>query len=93
VSVPRALPDISISELSAVVRAVRAQPRWDRYLRASGLRAEALFAALVAIFLHSAMSPAWISSQARFQAHEENQMLSIRQLAVVSTKQQRAAEY
>ena len=77
----RALPEISRAELSAVVRAVRARPCRDKHLRA----AAGAFAAILLIFLHSASVAAWNSSQVPVGAQEENQMLSLRQIAVVSS--------
>ena len=78
---PRALPEISRAELSAVVRAVRARPCRDKHLRA----AAGAFAAILLIFLHSASVAAWNPSQVPVGAQEENQMLSLRQIAVVSS--------
>jgi len=76
-----ALPEISRAELSAVVRAVRARPCRDKHLRV----AAGAFAAILLIFLHSASVAAWNPSQAPVGAQEENQMLSLRQIAVVSS--------
>ena len=76
-----ALPEISRAELSAVVRAVRARPCRDKHLRV----AAGAFAAILLIFLHSASLAAWNPSQAPVGAQEENQMLSLRQIAVVSS--------
>lgn len=76
-----ALPDISISELSAVVRAIRARPCRDKHLRA----APAAFAVILAVFLRSATTDTLLPSQARVGAIEENQMIGLQQLAVVSS--------
>jgi hypothetical protein len=79
--VQRAIPEISRAELSAVVRAVRVRPSRDKELRA----AAGVFAAMLLIFLHSASLAAWNPSQAPVGAPEENQMVSLRQIAVVSS--------
>ncbi len=76
-----ALPEISRAELSAVVRAVRVRPSRDKELRA----AAGTFVAVLLISLHSASLAAWNPSQAPGGAQEENQMLSLRQIAVVSS--------
>ncbi len=77
----RAIPEISRAELSAVVRAVRVRPSRDKELRA----AAGVFAAMLLIFLHSASLAAWNPSQAPVGAPEENQMVSLRQIAVASS--------
>ncbi|MEY4116954.1 MAG: hypothetical protein RLZZ116_282 [Planctomycetota bacterium] len=76
-----ALPEISRAELSAVVRAVRARLSRDKELRAAAVA----FSAVLLISLHSASLAAWNPSQAPVGAPEENQMLSLRQIAVVSS--------
>ena len=76
-----ALPEISRAELSAVVRAVRVRPSRDKELRAAAVA----FSAVLLISLHSASLAAWNPSQAPVGAPEENQMLSLRQIAVVSS--------
>jgi len=79
--VANAFPDIPSAELCAVVRAIRVHPRRDKDLRV----AVAVFGVFLAIFLHSATPGAWNPSSAQSRAPEEIQMLSPRQIAVVSS--------
>lgn len=83
----QARPDIPASELSALVRAVRAAGR-DRAIspRNQNLRAATLaFAVILIGILHSAPGRAWNSPQAHFRAEEELKMFGAMRTLVMSS--------